>query len=150
MPRFFRRFAEGVFDEEDLVFRSGELADFVSAATARYDASGGWVALGYSNGANIAAALLLLHPGLLKGAILLRAMVPVRPTEPVDLTGSPVLIVNGRQDSLIPPDQGEELNRLLQSCRAKVETTWLPGGHGLSPADVDVSRRWFHSHFNQP
>lgn len=149
MPRFFRRFAEGVFDEEDLVRRAGELAEFVSDATAKYETSDDWVALGYSNGANIAAALLLLYPGLLKGAIMFRAMVPLRPQFPVDLKGTPVLIIGGQNDSLIPTDQVEDLAGLLQSDGAKVETAWLRGGHGLATEDVEIARRWFCAHFNQ-
>ena len=104
MPRFFRRLAEGVFDEDDLRRRANELADFVDQARQRYDLAAP-VALGYSNGANIAAAMLLLRPDPLAGAMLLRAMVPLRDVPKTDLTGKPVLIVSGQSDPIIPPSR---------------------------------------------
>src|SRR6476469_4903777 len=102
MPRFFRRIAEGVFDVVDLRQRARELAEFVSAARKAYDLGETLpIAVGYSNGANIAAALLLLHPKILGGAILLRPMVPLVPESPPDLSGIPVLILAGTHDPII-------------------------------------------------
>ena len=113
-PRFFRRLAEGVFDVPDLVARTHELAGFVEAAASRYGFDpAGVVALGFSNGANIAASTLLLHPGLLSGAVLLRAMVPYEPAEPVRLPGTPVYLGSGRFDPIIPAGNSARLAALL-------------------------------------
>ncbi len=110
MPRFFKRLAMGVFDVPDLIARSADLGRFVSSAADEYDLDPGRVyALGYSNGANIAAAMLLLHPEILAGAALLHAMVPLEPAQPPDLTGKPVLITGGRRDPIIPGEQTEAL-----------------------------------------
>jgi len=141
MPRFFRRFAEGGFDEEDVVRRAHELADFVAAACAAYGLSAP-LALGYSNGANIAAAILLLRPQALAGAILLRALVPLSQATPADLTGKPILIVSGADDPLIPPQRSAQLAALLQQHGAVVEHHSLPTGHQLSKADIALARDW--------
>jgi phospholipase/carboxylesterase len=102
MPRFFRRLAEGVFDEDDVRARAHELADFVEAARQHYGIAAP-IALGYSNGANIAAAMLLLRPQVLAGAVLLRAMVPLRSAPPAQLAGKPVLILSGAADPIASP-----------------------------------------------
>jgi phospholipase/carboxylesterase len=143
MPRFFRRLAEGVFDEEDVRRRANELADFVAAASKRHDL-GAPVALGYSNGANIAAAMLLLRPEALDGAMLLRAMVPLRDVPKANLTGKPVLILSGQSDPIIPPDNSARLAALLTNAGARVQQCTLPIGHALSQADVTLAREWIH------
>jgi phospholipase/carboxylesterase len=142
MPRFFRRLAEGVFDEDDVHRRAGELADFVDDARARYGI-GAPVALGYSNGANIAAAVLLLRPQALSGAMLLRAMVPLREPPRADLAGKPVLIVSGAQDPIAPPDNATILADVLRQSGAAVEHRVLHAGHPLSNADVALARDWW-------
>jgi phospholipase/carboxylesterase len=142
MPRFFRRFAEGAFDEEDVQRRAVELADFVADARERYRLAAP-VALGYSNGANIAAAVLLLRPQALAGAILLRAMVPLADAPPADLGGKPVLIVSGAQDPIAAPENAARLADLLRSAGATVEHKVLPSGHPLSNADVTLARGWW-------
>jgi phospholipase/carboxylesterase len=144
MPRFFRRMAEGVFDEDDVRRRADELAEFVAAARTRYGVSQP-IALGYSNGANIAAAMLLLRPDVLAGAILLRAMVPLRQTPPVDLTGKPVLIASGASDPIIPTENAARLAALLQKNGAVVEHCVLPVGHELSQTDVTLARAWLQA-----
>jgi phospholipase/carboxylesterase len=141
MPRFFRRLAEGVFDEVDVVQRAEELADFVDAARRHYDIAAP-VALGYSNGANIAAAMLLLRPQTLAGAMLLRAMVPLSQLPQVDLTGKPVLMISGRSDPIVPASNGAQLAQLLQAAGAEIERHVLPVGHQLSQADVTVASKW--------
>ncbi|HEX2739036.1 MAG TPA: alpha/beta hydrolase, partial [Rubrobacter sp.] len=114
-PRFFRRLAEGVFDHEDLLFRTHDLAGFVEAASEEYgfDLSK-LVAVGYSNGANIAASTIFLHPGLLRAAVLFRAMVPFEPEVTPDLSGMPVFIAAGRRDRMIPPDNAQRLADILR------------------------------------
>jgi predicted esterase len=109
-PRFFRRLAEGVFDHEDLLFRTHELVDFVEAAAEKYgfDRSK-LVAVGYSNGANVAGSTILLHPDLLRAAVLFRAMVPFEPDVTPDLSGMPVFMAAGRMDRMIPPDNTQRL-----------------------------------------
>ena len=110
MPRFFKRFAEGVFDERDVVRRAHELADFLVRAATQYGRSTErFVALGYSNGANIAAAILLLRPEVFSKAVLLRPMMPLPNPPETDLTGKRILIVNGRYDTVIPKESTEKL-----------------------------------------
>lgn len=143
MPRFFRRLAEGVFDEADLVRRASDLAAFVPAAAGVYgfDASQ-VVALGYSNGANIAAAMLLLHPGVLSAAVLLRSMVPLEPTVLPTLPATPVLIAEGQLDPIVPRANALRLAALLGEAGAGVTLHWEQAGHGLTPADVATARAW--------
>ena len=143
MPRFFRRLAEGVFDHEDLVARTHELADFVAAAARRhgFDPSR-VVAAGFSNGANIAAAMLLLRPGTLRGAILLSPMVPIVPDPLPRLPGTPVFIGAGRMDAMVPADGTRALAELLERCGAEVTTWWHEGGHSLTPDEVRAAADW--------
>ncbi len=148
MPRFFRRLSEGVFDVEDVERRARELAAFVAAAAAHYRFDPARVvAMGFSNGANIAAATMLLHPGVLAGAILFRAMVPLVPDLRSDapLAGTRVLISNGRIDPIVAPDETERLARLLQAAGADVEVHWQPAGHQLMPSDFAVAKTWLQS-----
>ena len=142
MPRFFRRLAEGVFDLDDLRARTDQLAEFVEAARHEYGI-GAPVAVGFSNGANIAAAMLLLRPGVLAGGLLLRPMVPLVPDPLPSLPGVPVQIVAGRVDPIVTPPQTEALADLLRRCGARVRIEWLPGGHGLTRQDLEIGRRWF-------
>jgi phospholipase/carboxylesterase len=143
MPRFFRRLAEGVFDLADLRFQAQELAEFVALARRHYGLGEvPPVALGYSNGANIAAALLLLHPGTLSGAVLLRPMVPLVPSPPPDLAGVRVLIAAGLRDPIATPDQGRALGELLTGCGADLALHWSNAAHGLVQEDLDAIERW--------
>lgn len=141
MPRFFRRLAEGVFDEADLTKRTHELADFIAGARTRYGLPAP-LALGFSNGANIAAALLLLRPEALAGAALLRAMAPFAKPPVVDLSGKPVLLLSGRLDPIIPAENAASLAATLERAGAAVEHHVLPTGHGLSQADVGLLEKW--------
>ena len=146
MPRFFRRLSEGVFDLDDLHRRTGELGDFVESAGARYGFTADRLyALGFSNGANVAASLLLTRPTALAGGVLLRAMVPFEPATLPDLSGRSVLLSQGRTDPLIPASGAERLADLLGASGADVELVWQPGGHGLTGGDVTVARRWFQA-----
>jgi phospholipase/carboxylesterase len=142
MPRFFRRFREGLFDEDDLRRRAVELAKFVTEARHAYGLAQPF-ALGYSNGANIAAALLLLHPKTLAAAILLRAMEPLaEPPEP-DLSGVPVMILSGSNDSIIPRASAEKLAAAFTAAGARVEHDELPASHGLTQADVTKAKAFY-------
>lgn len=144
MPRFFRRLAEGVFDLDDLRRRTVELADFVESAVAAYGLGRRRpVAVGFSNGANIAAAMLLLRPEVLAGALLIRPMVPLVPEVLPDLAGVPVQINAGQSDPLVPPPQVEALAKLLGEAGATVSVRWIHGGHGLIQEDVETGRGWF-------
>src|SRR3989441_10547584 len=135
MPRFFRRLAEGVFDIEDLTRRTHELADFVEAAAGTYGFDAAQVvALGYSNGANIAASMLLLRPHVLAAAALLRPMLPLVPETLPDLRRTDVLIAAGQSDSLVPASSTRLLADLLQRSGAKVTGEWLGCGHGVAGA----------------
>jgi phospholipase/carboxylesterase len=142
-PRFFRRLAEGVFDEEDLIRRTHELADFIAAAAAKYGFDPAKVyAAGFSNGANIAASLLLLRPEALAGAALLRPMVPLVPETPPVLEGRPVLIAAGHLDPIVPAENSRSLAELLRGAGAKVTLRFENAGHGLTPYTVDTARHW--------
>jgi phospholipase/carboxylesterase len=144
MPRFFRRLAEGVFDLDDLRKRTHELADFVEAAREAYDLGERRpVAVGFSNGANIAAAVLLLRPGVLGGALLIRPMVPLVPDTLPDLRGIPVQIHAGQVDPLVPGPQSEALAKLLGDAGASVDLRWIAGGHALTREDLDLGKAWF-------
>jgi|SRR5918995_6769133 predicted esterase len=143
MPRFFRRLSMGVFDEEDLVKRTHELASFVEGTASEYGLDPKRLfAVGFSNGANIAASLLLLHPGLLAGAVLLRAMTPFELETFPDLSGTPVYLAAGRSDQMIPPESTERLAELLREAGAGVTLDWQPGGHGIGRAEVEAARDW--------
>ncbi|TYL74444.1 alpha/beta hydrolase [Bradyrhizobium cytisi] len=144
MPRFFRRLAEGVFDEEDVRRRALELGEFVADARKQYGI-GAPVAVGFSNGANIAAALLLLKPDVLAGAILLRAMVPLSDPPKANLAGKPVLLLSGQSDPIVPATNSAGLAALLSEAGARVEHKVLPAGHQLSQADVTLARSWIGS-----
>jgi phospholipase/carboxylesterase len=142
-PRFFRRLAEGVFDLEDLVFRTHELAEFVAAASEEYGFDNRkLVAAGYSNGANIAGSLILLHPGLLRAAVLLRAMVPFEPEVTPDLSGMAVFMASGRRDQIIPPDNSQRLADILGGAGADVDLRWRDTGHGLTYEEVAQAKEW--------
>jgi phospholipase/carboxylesterase len=144
MSRFFRRFAEGAFDEEDVHRRALELAQFVEEAGKNCGIATP-LALGYSNGANIAAAVLLLRPNVLSGAILLRAMVPFARAPEVKVTGTAVLILSGARDPIIPAANASRLALMLNEAGAVVDHRTLPVGHELSHLDVKIARGWLES-----
>lgn len=146
MPRFFRRLREGVFDEDDVRTRALELAAFVRDAQTRYEMAKP-VALGFSNGANIAAALLVLAPDVLAGAILLRAMLPFQTMPQADLAQCPVLIVSGAVDPIIPADNAAKLAAALRDDGADVSHEILPTGHQLTQTDLGLARDWYRRHF---
>lgn len=142
-PRFFRRLAEGVFDIEDLHVRTEDLADFVEAAAERYGFSlDSLYAVGYSNGANIAASMLLSRPAVLAGGVLFRAMVPFESTKVPSLAGKRVLISAGRIDPMISQAGTERLATIMRNAGAEVELEWQPTAHGLTPGDVKAGQRF--------
>jgi phospholipase/carboxylesterase len=146
MPRFFRRFAEGIFDEEDLKRRTHELADFVGAAVEQYElAAEQVVGVGYSNGANIAASLLLLRPETLRAAILFRATVPLVPEKLPDLSLLLVWIGAGNQDPIIPTSETQRLVELLRGAGADVTIRFFHAGHNLTNNEIEIARDWLMS-----
>lgn len=148
LPRFFRRIREGVFDEEDLVFRTKQLADFLDEASEKYEFDrNNVVAIGYSNGANIAASLLFHIENSLKGAILLHPMVPRRGIDLPDLTGKKVFIAAGDNDPLCPPAESKELKKILENAGANVTIYWGNYGHTLSRAEIEEAAKWYKIHF---
>lgn len=145
--RFFRRFAEGVFDEADIRARVPELAAFVQRAAEEYGfATSALYALGYSNGANMAASLLLLEPGLLRGAVLLRAVAPFSIETPPTLGGTDVLISAGQRDPFSPTERVQRLADLLGEAGAGVTLQWQRAGHELVPGDLEDSMGWLARH----
>ncbi len=143
MPRFFRRLAEGVFDIEDLMFRTHELADFVEAASAVYhfDLSK-VVAVGYSNGANIAASMLLLSPGLFGAAILFRPMVPLVSETLSNLSGVSTLVSAGRFDTIVPQEETKRLVAMLRDAGSDITLYWSDSGHALEIEEVTEVHEW--------
>ena len=142
-PRFFRRLAEGVFDLEDVRLRAGELAAFVECARTEYGLEeSSVVAVGYSNGANIAAVTMLLHPGHIQAAALLRAMVVLQPSPAPDLTGTPVLISAGRMDPIVPAPHVTSLADIFRAAGAQVEVKQQQASHGLVQSDIFDCRDW--------
>jgi predicted esterase len=141
--RFFRRLAEGVFDLEDLRQRTDELVEFVKAAAVRYEfALEKLVAVGYSNGANIAASVLFRHPGVLRTAILFRAMVPFEPEKLPNLGGTRIWLAVGKQDQLIPADNAVRLAELLSDAGAEVTARMFEADHGLTNVELVMAKRW--------
>lgn len=143
MPRFFKRLAEGVFDLEDLKFRTRELADFVKDASSIYGFDlNKTIAVGFSNGANIAASLLLSYPGTLMGAILFRAMVPFIPNSPLDLSDKKVLLSAGVYDPIVSESQTQSLYNILKKSRTNVTLKWQQSGHNLTESDILDAKEW--------
>lgn len=146
MPRFFRRLAEGVFDEEDLVFRTKELNEFLDESAERYDFDrNNMIAIGYSNGANIAASLLFHYQNALKAAILHHPMVPRKGIELPDLTGKSVFIAAGTNDPICSPLESKELHSMLARAKAKVELHWENRGHQLTTSEVEAAAQWYRN-----
>jgi predicted esterase len=148
MPRFFRRLAAGVFDLDDLKVQTEALGKFVAGASAKYGLGGRQIiAVGYSNGANIAASVLLTDPHLLAGAVLFRPMVPFEPQAAPALEGVPVLLAAARNDQIVSPKETSRLAKILTTAGASVTTHWHPGGHELGPDDIAAAKDWLSTYF---
>lgn len=148
MSRFFRRLSEGVFDEEDLIFRTQELNDFLTQAATEYGFDRNQlIALGYSNGANIAASLLFHYPNALRGAILHHPMVPRRGIELPDLSGTPIFIGAGNNDNMCPPNETKALDEILSGAGATVTVHWENYGHQLTSSEVAAAGTWYQQNF---
>ncbi|MEH7459818.1 alpha/beta hydrolase [Bacillus sp. JJ1127] len=150
MPRFFRRLAEGVFDEEDLIFRTKELNEFLDEAAVTYGFDRkNIVAIGYSNGANIAASLLFHYQNALKGAILHHPMVPRRGIELPNLSGKSMFIAAGNNDPICSSMESEELQTLLEKAKANVTMHWENRGHQLTVSEVEAAAQWYRTFLNE-
>ncbi len=147
MARFFRRLAEGVFDQRDLETRATDLAEFVGRARALYGIQEKLIAVGFSNGANIASSLLLRFPETLAGALLMRGMVPFVPQQPVELKRKPVLLLNGLEDPIVGTDEVAELANILRAANAEVTLHWEQAGHTLSQGDVLMATDWLRKFY---
>ena len=146
MPRFFRRLAMGVFDEDDVMRRASDLASFIESAAERYQFStADVIAVGFSNGANIAAAIMWDHPSILRRAVMFRAMLPYRERDPADLSGARVLISAGQLDQMIPADSARELAARMEKSGAHVSLVWQETGHGLVKEDIAAAAEWVKS-----
>ncbi|MGY0402232.1 alpha/beta hydrolase [Carnobacterium jeotgali] len=146
MSRFFRRLAEGIFDEEDLIFRTKELNEFLDEAAEQYEFNRtNILALGYSNGANIAASLLFHYENALSGAILHHPMVPRRGIALPDLTDTPIFISAGTNDPICPSKESEELYALLEKAHAKVDIHWESNQHQLTYSEVAAAAKWYQT-----
>jgi predicted esterase len=143
MPRFFRRLAEGVFDIEDLKFRTNELADFIQKCSSHYKFNlEKTIAVGFSNGANIASSILLLRPDVIQGAILFRAMVPLIPDPLPNLSNKKILLSAGLNDPIVSRTETESLYRLFQKAKSKVTLKWQYSGHNLIQDDLIIAKEW--------
>jgi predicted esterase len=148
MPRFFRRLAEGVFDIEDLKFRTLELADFIQKCSLHYKFDlNQTIAVGFSNGANIATSILLLRHNILQGAILFRAMIPLVPNPLPDLSTKKILLSAGVNDPIVSRTETENLFRLFQKTNANIMVKWLDSSHNLIQEDILVARKWISNSF---
>ncbi|WP_017380587.1 alpha/beta hydrolase [Paenisporosarcina sp. TG-14] len=144
MPRFFRRLAEGIFDEEDLIFRTNELNAFLDEAAAKYEFDReNILAIGYSNGANIAASLLFHFDNAIRGAILHHPMVPRRGIVLPDLSGKHVFITAGKNDPICPQQESVDLKQLLEAAHATVNIHWENQGHQLIMSEVEAAEKWY-------
>ena len=149
MPRFFRRLAEGIFDEEDLVFRTEELNHFLNEAAQAYSFDRqNIIAIGYSNGANIAASLLYHYEDALKGAILHHPMVPRRGIQLPNLQGTPVFIAAGINDPICPQQECIDLELALTAAKADVVVHWENYGHQLTQSEVLAAKQWYENKFS--
>ena len=147
MPRFFRRIAEGVFDIEDLHRRTAELKAFIEEASETYKIDPTKiVAVGFSNGANIAGSLLLSYPEVLAGAVLSHPMVPFKPEGKVDLNGKPIFIGAGRTDPIAPENETLALQKIIEGAGAEVTLAWQNGGHGIGLEEVRAAQTWMRQH----
>ena len=148
MPCFFRLFAEGIFDVEDLKYRTNQLAGFIKMASSHYGfASNSIVGVGYSNGANIGTSLLFLHPRVLRGAVLFRPMVPLVPEKQPDLAGNPVYVSAGVKDPIVARNETERLVKILREYGADVTLSWVNTGHALAGPEVQDAKVWFDREF---
>lgn len=141
--RFFRRLREGVFDEEDVIRRAHELADFVTTAVKENHLDAAQiVAVGYSNGANIASAMMLLRPEILRGAVLFRGQTPLVPEKLPNLAGKSVFLASGKSDPIVDAGSASTLTQMLKQAGAEVTHVWRESGHELSREDIDEAREW--------
>ncbi|MFP7492795.1 alpha/beta hydrolase [Terribacillus saccharophilus] len=148
MPRFFKRLAEGVFDEEDLILRTKELHEFLDEAAGKYEFDRhNIIAIGYSNGANIAASLLYHFTDSLKGAILHHPMVPRRNITLAKQQGTPIFITAGDNDPICPKSEAIELEQMLQDAGADASIHWESNGHSLTHTEVQAAAEWYRKNF---
>lgn len=148
MPRFFKRLAEGIFDEEDLVLRTHELNQFLDDAAKQYSFDRhNIIAIGYSNGANIAASLMFHIKDALKAAILHHPMVPRRHISLPDLEGVPIFIGAGENDPICTREESLELEHLLSEAGAEVTVHWEQFGHQLTRSEVEAAKNWYLTKF---
>ncbi|KAB8138902.1 alpha/beta hydrolase [Gracilibacillus oryzae] len=144
MPRFFKRLAEGVFDEEDLILRTKELYEFLDETAEEYGFDRNYViAVGYSNGANIAGSLLFHYQDTLNAAILHHPMVPRRGIDLPDLAGVKVFITAGINDPLCTEEESRDLEQILSENGAAVQTHWENNGHQLTRTEVEAASEWY-------
>jgi len=149
MPRFFRRLEEGVFDMEDLRIRTDELAEFIVKSSSAYKLDPERViAVGYSNGANIAASVLLRCPEVLAGAILFRAMVPFIPTVMPDLSKKSIILLEGLYDPIVSKVEAQSLLELFTKTQSSVTLKWQNSGHNLTQEDIVAAKKWLESDSN--
>jgi predicted esterase len=148
MPRFFKRLGEGIFDINDLTEQTHALTRFTEESSKAYGfRADRVVAVGYSNGANIAGSVLILHPDALAGAVLIRPMVPFMPESIPDLAGKPILILAGKGDSLVRKEETERLASLLGRAAADVTLHWADANHAITSAEVAVAKEWLAAEF---
>ncbi|QSS98389.1 alpha/beta hydrolase [Pontibacillus sp. ALD_SL1] len=148
MPRFFKRLREGVFDEEDLVYRTKELFEFLGWAAKEYDFDrNNMIAVGYSNGANIAGSLLFHYEDVFKGAVLFHPMVPMRSLTLPNMTQLPIFIGAGTNDPICKPEETNELKVLLEEAGADVYMHWESYGHRLTESEVSEAKKWYTSKY---
>ncbi|MDB4978765.1 MAG: phospholipase/Carboxylesterase [Candidatus Peribacteria bacterium] len=144
MNRYFLRKPDGSFDTDDLLFRTGELNGFILLATEHYNIDRSTlIAVGYSNGATIAASILLVHPKTLHLAVLLHPALPFMPEQKPHITAH-VFMTAGRNDEMIPFERTKALATLLSSCGAEVAFHAEEGGHRITESELEAAREWIN------
>jgi phospholipase/carboxylesterase len=138
--RFFRRTGEGVYDMADLARATGKMAEFVKRLAAEHKASE-IIGLGFSNGANILANLLI-ETNLFDKAILLHPLIPFKPKDNAALAGKKILITAGQRDPICPAPLTQALADYFAAQKASVETEWHTGGHDIRPNEVEAIKRF--------
>ena len=149
MPRFFKRLAEGVFDIEDLKFRTQELAKSVNDASLQYSFDlSKTIAVGFSNGANIGASLLLLYPQVIAGAVLFRTLIPIIPNNLPNLSEKKIVILSGHYDPIVSKKNKQKIYfHYWKKTDAKVTIQWQESGHEITQDDVQIAKKWYSANF---
>ncbi len=146
MNRFFKRIRPGVFDLEDLARRTNDINQFLDEVSKKYDfKKQDLIAIGYSNGANMIASLLMQCGPIIKGAVLMHPMVPRRDLDKQDLSDISILVTAGKHDAICPVSETNDLVTLLTEMNANILVKWFSGGHEITQYEVETIKDWINA-----